>query len=38
VPVFYSLFDDAAESPAWARFFNRPVRVDAEPAGHGAER
>jgi hydrophobic/amphiphilic exporter-1 (mainly G- bacteria), HAE1 family len=38
VPVFYSLFDDAAESPAWARFFNRSMRVDAEPAGHGAER
>ena len=38
VPVFYSLFDDAAESPAWARFFTRSVRVDTEPAGHGAER
>jgi HAE1 family hydrophobic/amphiphilic exporter-1 len=38
VPVFYSLFDDAAESPAWSRFFNRPVSVEAEPAGHGAER
>jgi HAE1 family hydrophobic/amphiphilic exporter-1 len=38
VPVFYSIFDDAAESPAWGRYFSRPVSVDAEPAGHGAER
>ena len=38
VPVFYSLFDDAAESPAWARYFSRPVSVGSEPAGHGAER
>ena len=27
VPVFYSLFDDAAESPAWARMSQRMERV-----------
>jgi len=27
VPVFYSLFDDAAESPAWARVSRRMQRV-----------
>ena len=27
VPVFYSLFDDAAESPAWARMSRRIERV-----------
>jgi multidrug efflux pump subunit AcrB len=29
VPVFYSLFDDAAESPAWARFGRRWARLTA---------
>jgi hydrophobic/amphiphilic exporter-1 (mainly G- bacteria), HAE1 family len=29
VPVFYSLFDDAAESPAWARMADRWSRVTA---------
>ena len=27
VPVFYSLFDDAAESPAWARLSRRMERI-----------
>jgi len=27
VPVFYSLFDDAAQSPAWARIGRRWERV-----------
>ena len=27
VPVFYSLFDDAAQSPAWARIGRRLERV-----------
>jgi hypothetical protein len=41
VPVFYSLFDDAAESPLWARVADRWSRVTA-PLGrltgrlHGA--
>jgi HAE1 family hydrophobic/amphiphilic exporter-1 len=50
VPVFYSLFDDAAESPAWTRFAKRweLARVsmaralgrgkDREPAGQGVDR
>jgi HAE1 family hydrophobic/amphiphilic exporter-1 len=39
VPVFYSLFDDAAESPAWSRFSRRSrVSAEPQPAGHGAER
>ena len=29
VPVFYSLFDDAAQSPAWARFGRRWERITA---------
>ena len=36
VPVFYSLFDDAAQSPAWARFGRRWERIDrAGPTGVG---
>jgi HAE1 family hydrophobic/amphiphilic exporter-1 len=29
VPVFYSIFDDAAMSPAWARYGQRFQRVTA---------
>ena len=47
VPVFYSLFDDAAESPAWGRIARRWERVTGgfgrvfgrrQPAHQGVER
>ena len=40
VPVFYSLFDDAAESPAWERMGRRWDRVDrpGPPRGRPPDR
>ncbi len=40
VPVFYSLFDDAGQSPAWSRLVGRFGRMGRrlQPAGEGVER
>jgi hypothetical protein len=37
VPVFYSLFDDAVTSPAWARFATRFRRRPLVPVKHAVE-